>query len=92
MIAVAVIIYVALIEKGRISGRERPSYCQRNAVLLIKFWLFNFVETAEGFKENQKNPALRAKKPSFLPSVWRIIHNFATQKRAAESGGALAIV
>ena len=36
MIAVAVIIYVALIEKGRISGRERPSYCQRNAVLLIK--------------------------------------------------------
>lgn len=55
MIAVAVIIYVALIEKGRISGRERPSYCQRKAVLLIiKRHRLSEVPLME--KENQKNP------------------------------------
>ena len=54
MIAVAVIIYVAPKEKGRISGRERPSYWQRKAVLLIiKRHRLSEVPLME--KENQKN-------------------------------------
>jgi hypothetical protein len=58
MIAVAVIIYVAPKEKGRISGRERPSYWQRKAVLLIiKRHRLSEVPLME--KENLKNQLRR---------------------------------